>query len=239
MDQSVGPRPVANGYTNARTNKLTLTQTQVKCFNSCQKTCKKPIFAFRFLQPSCPRGRASRGSPGPCPRLGFSAARWQSSVREEVLGIYWREGGMEAAHSPRLGLRWLHSPGKGVLAAPGAAWWGQVCCLLATYQIQRSWSHRPWHVPLRRGREEEHKPRRDTVGEEHGEPGQLDLCPEGLPLPPPHPRAWGGSPCSHHPSRKPNHIPGWVCGAEPKLPSFLPPQESQERTRQRPDSKSN
>lgn len=86
MDQSVGPRPVANGYTNARTNKLTLTQTQVKCFNSCQKTCKTH-FAFRFLQPSCPWGRASRGSPGPCPGLGFSAAGWQSSVREEVLGI--------------------------------------------------------------------------------------------------------------------------------------------------------
>lgn len=73
---------------------------------------------------------------------------------------------MEAVHGPRP--RRLHSPGRGGMpAAPGrGARWGQAPCPLATNQTKRSLSDRPWHIPPQRGREEEHKPRRDAAGEE-------------------------------------------------------------------------
>lgn len=71
---------------------------------------------------------------------------------------------MEAAHGP---WRWAAaasqsregdagSPG-GSAAGPGA---------LSANQSERTWSHRPWHSPRPRGREEEHEPRRDAAGEE-------------------------------------------------------------------------
>lgn len=130
----------------------------------------KPILPFDSFSRAAPGAGRARGSPGPSPRLGFSAAGRQSSVRRGPgagLREGWRDGGMErgteAAHSPRLGPRRLHSPGKGVLAAPGAAWRGRARCLPAANQTQRSRSNRPWHVPLRRGREEEHKPRKDIT----------------------------------------------------------------------------
>lgn len=131
MDQSVGP--VANGYTNARTNKLTLTHTQVKCFNSCQKTCKTR-FAFRFLQPSS----------GPSPRRvsaqpGGEAQHGQMDGGTEG----WRR---RAAAS---------QSGGGCAGAGRFVRWPQTKA--------RGGSHHPWHVPPWRGREEEQEPRRDAV----------------------------------------------------------------------------
>lgn len=91
-----------------------------------------------------------------------------------------RNGG---SAQPRAGAAVASQSGEGVLAAPGAARRGQARCPLAAYQIQSSWSNRPWHIPLPRGREEEHKPRGDAAGEERGERGRLEPCPECLPAP--------------------------------------------------------
>lgn len=80
------------------------------------------------------------------------------------------EGWMEAAHSPWQGPRQLHSLGMGDAGSPRAGWGaahrGQSPCPLATNQTERSLSDHPWHIPPWRGREEEHKPRRDAVEEE-------------------------------------------------------------------------
>lgn len=132
MDQSVGP--VANGYTNARTNKLTLTHTQVKCFNSCQKTCKTR-FAFRFLQPSL--------GPSPC-----RVSAWPDGGAQHGR----IDGGTE-------GWRWhaaASQSGGGCAGAGRSVRWPQTKV--------RGGSHHPWHVPPWRGREEEQEPRRDAAG---------------------------------------------------------------------------
>lgn len=131
MDQSVGP--VANGYTNARTNKLTLTHTQVKCFNSCQKTCKTR-FAFRFLQPSL--------GPSPC----------RVSARPDGGAQHGRiDGGTEGWRRHAA----ASQSGGGCAGAGRSVRWPQTKV--------RGGSHHPWHVPPWRGREEEQEPRRDVT----------------------------------------------------------------------------
>lgn len=150
MDQSVGPRPVANGYTNARTNKLTLTHTQVKCFNSCQKTCKNPIcLSFPSAEPQARRarhrapttpaglrhGRAVKLSQGRGPGGGRTDSGTEGRRRRAAASQ--SGGGMRRGRAP---------------------------CPLAANQSERSWSSRPWHIPPRRGGEEEHEPRRDAAG---------------------------------------------------------------------------
>ena len=65
------------------------------------------------------------------------------------------------------GPRRLHSPGRGDAGSPGGPHRGRAPCPLAANQTERSLSDHPWHIPPQRGREEEeHKPRRDAVGEE-------------------------------------------------------------------------
>lgn len=134
MDQSVGPRPVANGYTNARTNKLTLTQTQVKCFNSCQKTCKTH-FCLSIPSAELPPGQGELGTPRTWPRLGFSAAGWQSSGREEVLGV---DGGRDGGSTqPVAGATMASQSRERGAGSPGGSVAGRARCPLATYPIQR------------------------------------------------------------------------------------------------------
>lgn len=75
----------------------------------------KPTLPFDSFSRAAPRGRASRGSPGPSPRLGFSAAGWQSSVREEVLGI---TGGREGWRQ-----RTAHGRGRDGFTVQGKGCW--------------------------------------------------------------------------------------------------------------------
>lgn len=116
MDQSVGPRPVANSYTNARTNKLTLTHTQVKCFNSCQKTCKNPIcLSFPSAEPRARRAR-HRAPRHP----GRVAARPGGEAQPGKRSWGWtdrqRDRGMEAACGS-FTVRRGDAPGPGALSA--------------------------------------------------------------------------------------------------------------------------
>lgn len=65
------------------------------------------------------------------------------------------------------------------------------------------------------------------MGEEHGQQGQLDLCPERVPRPPPHPRARGGLPAPITQLGNPTTSLGGRVGLSPSsYPSS--PQESKE-----------
>lgn len=229
MDQSVGPRPVANGYTNARTNKLTLTRTQVKCFNSCQKTCKTHLPFVAFSR-AAGAGRA-RGSPGPS-APGRVSAQPDGEARSGRRSWGRRDAGMDAGWRDGGGARPVALGRGGFTVRGGGRQQPRGECGGARRLVRK---------PKREDLEPSSLAHPSAKGQGGGARAEERRCGRGAavrgpaPSAPHFPALWfGGLPGGFSPITHQCH-PTASLGAEPQLPSLLPQEVKEPRDEQDKD----